>query len=192
MNFLAGGCCSNVLFQSDGGVDIGQSTGQTSLHQVLILVEVDVEVVEVGDFSTLGRTELIVGHVDKDSKKLLGLRLRIVGCTGATLKLFNSVNLADVQRLGQISLGIIDTTAIQIAGKKHNIQKVRSAEKVELTLALVLFASVQSGGDDSFGVDVILTEVGSGVGPLKFVLAASISTSVWMQYSSSSFQMERM
>ena len=134
------------LFQCDSRPQSGQRAGQTSLDQVLLLVEIDVELVEAGDLAALGRAG-----------------------AGQTLELLSSVQLVDVQRGSQISLGVVDAATVGVAGQQHHIHQMRRAEEVGSAGALELLAGVKGSRDDRLGVDVVLAETGSGAGTLKLI-----------------------
>ena len=85
-------------------------------------------------------------------------------------KLLGGVNLADIQSLGQVSLGVVDTAAIQVTGQQHHIQQMRRAEEVGSAGALVLLTGIQCGGDNGLGIDIVLTEVGAGIAALELGL----------------------
>lgn len=59
------------LFQCDSRPQSGQRAGQTSLNQVLLLIEVDVELVEAGDLAALGRANGVVAQVDEDTQQVM-------------------------------------------------------------------------------------------------------------------------
>lgn len=103
------------LFQCDSRPQSGQRAGQTSLDQVLLLVKVDVKLVEAGDLAALGRADGVVAQIDEDTKQVM-LLAGLVGA-GQTLKLLSSVQLVDVQRGSQISLGVVDAATVGVAGR---------------------------------------------------------------------------
>ena len=147
------------LFQCDSGPQSGQRTGHTSLDQVLLLVEVDVELVEAGDLAAFGGADGVVAQVDEDTQQVM-LLAGLVGA-GQTLELLSGVQLVDVQRGSQISLGVVDAAAVGVAGQQHHIHQMRRAEEVGSAGTLELLAGVERGRDDRLGVDVVLAETGA-------------------------------
>lgn len=97
---------SHKLLQYDGGLDASQGAGQPGLNHVLLLVEVDVELIEPGDFAALGSAQGVVRQVHEDTQELVLVGIAV----GAdkTGKLLGSVDVVDIQRLGQIALGVVD------------------------------------------------------------------------------------
>lgn len=79
-----------------------ESTGQTGLDQVLLLVEVDVELVEASDLAALGGTDGVVSQVDEEAQELM-LDVVLVGA-GQALELLSSVDVTDVQGGSQVGL----------------------------------------------------------------------------------------
>ena len=80
------------LFQCDSRPQSGQRAGQTSLNQVLLLVEVDVELIEAGDLAALGRADGVVTQVDEDTQQvmLLAVRARPSNCSAVCSSLMFS------------------------------------------------------------------------------------------------------
>src|SRR5690606_29935692 len=54
-----------------------QRTGHTTLNQVLVLVEVDVEVLERGDLATARRADSVVRQVDKNHQDVVAVMLSV-------------------------------------------------------------------------------------------------------------------
>ena len=82
------------LFQCDSRPQSGQRAGQTSLNQVLLLVEVDVELVEAGDLAALGGADGVVAQVDEDAQQVMllaGLVLLYPFTTSIYLQAINNV-----------------------------------------------------------------------------------------------------
>nr|DAG09080.1 MAG TPA: hypothetical protein [Caudoviricetes sp.] len=144
------------LFQSNSRIHPSQSTGDTSLNEILLLVEVNVKLIKPSNLTALGGANGIVSQVDKDAQQLMLMSLVINA--DLTLKLLGSVEIAHIQSRGQISLGVIDTAAIHITGQQHHIDQMRRTEEVGGASALILLAGIQSGGNDCLSIDVVLAE----------------------------------
>ena len=159
---------SHKLLQYDGGLDASQGAGQPGLNHVLLLVEVDVELIEPGDFAALGSAQGVVRQVHEDTQELVLVGIAV----GAdkTGKLLGSVDVVDIQRLGQIALGVVDAAAVQISGQQHHIEQMGVAVEVGRPGALILLSGVEGCGNDGLRIDVVIAEIVCGVGALKLLL----------------------
>ena len=116
------------------------------------------------DFAALGCTDRVVSQIAHQAEKLLGLA---ASSTGLALKLLNRDDLANIQCSSQIADLVINAAAVHITGEQHHIHQMRGAVEVRSAGALILLASIQQRLDHSFCINIILTEVGGGVGALK-------------------------
>ena len=80
-----------------------------------MLVEIDIEVLKLGDLTALDTAQLIVSQINKQTKQLLLLVLG--GGTNQAFELLNGLDVIDIQSSNQIILRRIDTTAVQVTSQ---------------------------------------------------------------------------
>ena len=136
-----------------------------------MLVEVDVELIEAGNFAALGGTDGVVGQVDKDAKQLM--LNTIVVLTNQALELLGGMDSTDIQRGSQFRFGIVDAPAVHVTCQKHHVDQMGRAEKVRRAGTLVFLTGIHGGGDDRLGVDEVVAEVFVRAGALKIASGGS-------------------
>ena len=125
----------------------------------------------MSDFAALGSTQRIIGQVDHQTQKLLGLAVR--GSTSLTLELFGGDDLSNIQSRSQIADLVINAASIQVTGKQHDIDQMGRAVEVGSAGALILLTSIQQRLNHGFRINVILAEISGGIGALESSLHAS-------------------
>src|SRR5690606_27599492 len=136
---------SNTLgtLQNDSRLGLRQGTRQAGLHQVLVLVEVDVEVLEEGEVTTSVGTEVVVDQVDDDAEKV-----RLV------LHDLNGLDLRHTKRGSKSGLSLVEsTTHLVLLQEETNQVRVGRVER-RVTRTTVLRTRTNDLLDLSLGLDV--------------------------------------
>src|SRR5205085_171368 len=95
-----GGERAGLTGDDDGRLGLRQGTRQAGLHEVLVLVEVDVEVLEERDLATGVRTHRVVDQVDDDAEQARNV-----------VEHLDRNDLLDAQGGREGRLGVVETTA---------------------------------------------------------------------------------
>ena len=148
-----------VGLDGDGAVGLGESAGATGLHQILLLVVVDVEVVEHGNSAALVGTNGVVGQVDNDAHQAVdvGLGIGLMGhLTGQTLHDGNGHDLAHAQSSAKLFLGLVQTMADAVLEKQHVGEHLFGGVESGIAAALVVLAGLDALTNEFLGELVII------------------------------------
>ena len=154
-----------VGFDGDGAVGLGESAGATGLHQVLLLVVVDVEIIEHSDSAALVGTNGVVGQVDDDAHQAVdvGLGIGLMGhLTGQTLHDGNGHDLAHAQSGTKLFLGLVQTMADAVLEEQHVGEHLFGGVESGIAAALVVLAGLDALTDEFLG-ELVVIIVGDGV-----------------------------
>ena len=139
-----------LFLKSDGRVYSCKSARYSGFQKHLLTIEVNIELTELGDLAALYSTQLVIVKINKYTEKLLGLV--ILGNSGLTRKLLCGLDLAYVTRLCKVGNVLIDTSAVQISRKQHNIEQVRVAVEVRLARTLIVLSAIPVFSEKAFCV----------------------------------------
>ena len=105
--------------------------GAPRLDEIFVLVEVDVEIVEHGNLTTLVGAKIVVGHVDDDTKQIHNRA--VFQRTSQILHDRNLNDLRDAKRCSQIVDRVVETTAGRVFQQQHIADDVGRAEEHRIT-----------------------------------------------------------
>ena len=136
-----------LYLDDDCRVRLDQSARASGLHQVLVLVVIDVKVIEHRYRTALVGTNIVVRQIHDDAKQIV--LLGVIGvCSNLILHYRNSHDLGNSESCSQFLLGIINHTTILVLKKQHVGKHVLGCEQSRIAGASVILTGLDGLSDE--------------------------------------------